>query len=117
VLSVPAGASFTEVTLKVKVFGEASRFRTAVGSSTIVFNLKGETCVRLPLPLSTGVKWRLGMLASGMKIACNYRSAAQCQGASSGQSGDQHTVEGIGGAIIGIGEAEVAGSEGMSRIF
>jgi len=30
---------------------------------------------------------------------------------------DQHAVEGVGGAVIGIGKAEVTGYKGIGRIF
>src|SRR3984893_15423584 len=70
VLLVPAGASFTEVTLMVMVFGDWSRLTPPLAVSPSSCTWKVKLASTAPLALLAGVKFRSPALMSAMLMNC-----------------------------------------------
>ena len=115
VLSVPAGASLTEVTLMVIVLALWSRIDAAVGGAAVVLHLEGEAGVGG----AVGVGGRGEDQVAAASLTSDHVAgvdgdAVEGQGAGRRQGGDDHAQEAVGGIVDRIGEAEVGGREGVA---
>ena len=88
VLSVPAGASLTAVTLTVIVFARRIEIDAAVGGAAVVLHLEREAGVAVPLALAAGVKTSMpaGDVGDADELAGRDRHAVVGQRAGAGQA-------------------------------
>ena len=116
VLSVPAGASLTAVTLMVIVLADWSRSTPAIGGAAVVLHLEGEGGVAR----AVGVGRRREHQQAGIdvgdadELARRHGDAVVGQAAGARQRGDLDRRQRIGRAVVRIAEAEVGRGEDVS---
>ena len=57
------------------------------------------------------------MSATATDLARRDRHAVELERARAGQRRDLHRQQGVGRGVVGVGEAEVAGGEGVDAVF
>ena len=95
-LSAPAGASLTGVTLIVSVLADRIEIDAAVGGAAVVLHLEGEVAYGAPFAFGAGVNTQVAggdVRPAEIVWPAATATAGQRQAAGAGQRGDHHRLQ------------------------